>query len=68
MAGKLVAASVAGNLVPDIDRVRALGSSQKRWLDLNVDAINTRTIIVNGVPAAILPKDRGYLPPIPLTF
>jgi len=65
--GKFVAESVAGNLMPDIDRVRALGSSQKRWLELNVDAINTRTILVNGVPAAILPEDPGYLPPIPLT-
>ena len=65
--GKFVAESVAGNRMPDIDRVRALGSSQKRWLELNVDAMNKRTILVNGARAAILPEDPVYLAPIPLT-
>ncbi len=67
MDGKFVVESIAGNLMPDIDRVRALGSSQKRRLELNVVAINMRTILVNGALAAILPEDPGYLPPIPLT-
>jgi len=40
--GKFVATSVGGNLMPGIDRVRALGSSQKRWLKLNLYAINTK--------------------------
>ncbi len=62
-----VAASVGGNLVPDEDRVRALGSSEKRWLELNVDATNTRTILVKRAPVTILPDKPGYLPPTPFT-
>ena len=61
---KFVAPSVGRNLMPNIDIDRALGSFRKRWLEINVDALNTMTILI---PAAILPKDQSYLPPIPLT-
>ena len=61
--GNFVAESVAGNLIPDIDRVRAMGSSRNRWLDPNVDTTNSRTILDYGVPATFLPEDPGYLPP-----